>query len=298
MLALIQQATGEMGLGPPTYVAGNTSDDTIQWLALLNSVGYELIREYEWQALCTEYRFNTAYTATTGTISNGSAVITGIPSTTGLTTAYMVVGAGIPADTYILSVDSGTQVTMTQPATDAGTAQVITFCKTKYAFPSDYDRPIDRTQWDKTKHWQMLGPLTAQKWQQLKSGIISQGPRISFRQLGNTFQIWPPVTSSEYLGFEYVSSNWAATSGGTAKGSFTIDTDTCIFPDRLMVLGLKLKYNQAKNFDTTAVQQDYSAHLSIAKAADGGGRTLSMVPRAYNRLIDFSNLPESGFGPQ
>jgi len=138
MLALVQQATAEMGLGAPTFVAGNTSDDTIQWLALLNSVGYELTREYEWQQLCTEYRFTTAVSVTTGTIADGSAVITGIPDTTGLTSAYMVTGAGIPSDTYISTVDSGTQVTMTQAATDAGTAQAVTFSKTKYAFPSDF----------------------------------------------------------------------------------------------------------------------------------------------------------------
>jgi len=51
MLQLIQQATGEMGLAVPTYVAGNTNQDTVQQLALINAAGRELSRQYPWQAL-------------------------------------------------------------------------------------------------------------------------------------------------------------------------------------------------------------------------------------------------------
>jgi hypothetical protein len=51
LLQLIQQATGEMGLAVPTVVTGSTNADTIQQLALLNAVGYELLRQHPWQAL-------------------------------------------------------------------------------------------------------------------------------------------------------------------------------------------------------------------------------------------------------
>jgi hypothetical protein len=76
--------------------------------------------------------------------------------------------------------------------------------------PSDYDRKIDRTDWDKTKHWEMLGPETAQQWEWLLSGYISTGPRIRYRIFGGYFQIWPMVTTADTLGFEYVSNAWAA----------------------------------------------------------------------------------------
>lgn len=51
MLQLVQQATGEMGLAVPTAVASSTASDTVQQLALLNAVGYELKSKYQWQAL-------------------------------------------------------------------------------------------------------------------------------------------------------------------------------------------------------------------------------------------------------
>ncbi len=297
MLQLIQQATGELGIQVPTYVAGNTATDTIQQLALLNALGYELQQQYEWEHAVTSYRFTTAYVATTGDTVSGSAVVTNIPTTAAITAgSFMVLGSGINNDVYVSSVDSGTQVTLSQACTATGTGVTLNFCQTKYTFPSDYDRPINKTQWDKSKHWEMMGPVTAQRWEFLKSGYIATGPRLSFRVLGGTFQIWPATASNEYIGFEYMSNYWAYTSGGTAKGSFTLDTDTCVYPDRLMVLGLKLKYFEIKGFDTTALNRDYTAQLSIAKAANGGSQTLSMAPRLNTLLITQNQIPDQGFG--
>jgi hypothetical protein len=295
----VQQATGELGLAVPTQVAGSTAQDTIQQLALLNAVGYDLLREpaFNWQALTTEYRFTSLWTQQTGTVTNGSAVITNIPSTAAIVAGtYMVTGTGINQDTYVQSVDSPTQVTLTQPSTASGTGVQLTFAKTKYAFPADYQRIVDRTQWDKSKHWEMLGPESPQQWQWLKSGYIATGPRIRWRILGNTFQIWPGVSTSEYLGFEYVSKYWVTDAGGTSKGSFTADTDTCAFDDRLMVAGLKLKYFGVKGFETQLLQDEYDAILSSVKGEEQGAPMLSMAPRLSNVLLGPENIPDS-FGP-
>lgn len=59
LLQLVQQATGEMGLLQPTQVVGNTSSDVVQLYALMNSIGYEIQREHNWEALDKEYRFYT-----------------------------------------------------------------------------------------------------------------------------------------------------------------------------------------------------------------------------------------------
>ncbi len=295
MLQLVQQASAELGLAVPSSVAGNQTQDVVQMLALLNAVGYELARQYPWQALNTEYRFSTQYSTQTGTTTNGSAVVTGLTDTSSLDTTYMVTGTGINQYTYVLTVDSATQVTLSQAATVSGSAS-LTFSKVKYAMPAGFDRITDRTQWDKSKRWEMLGPETPQQWQWLKSGYISTGPRMRWRQMGGYFQVWPPMSTNEYLGFEYVSSYWAQDASGTRVPSLTLDTDTAIFPDRLMVLGLKLKYFETKGFETTALFRDYNMQLEIAKSADGGAPNLSMAPRMSTALIGWVNLPDSGYG--
>lgn len=298
MLQLIQQATAEMGISVPASIAGNQTQEVVQMLALLNAVGYEVQREHQWQRMTQAHIFNSAYTATTGDVTSGSAVVTNIPSTTGLSSYYQAVGTGINNATNILTVDSATQVTLDQPATASGTGVSITFSQVKYDFPAGFDRLIDRTDWDKSQHWEMLGPETAQQWQWLKSGYISTGPRVRFRQLDNLFQIWPALAATHSLGFEYMSNYWVATSSSAQPSatSFTVDTQTCIFPDRLMVLGLKLKFFEVKSFDTTALMRDYRMQLDIAKAADAGSPNLSFAPRISTVLIGWENIPDSGYG--
>lgn len=289
-----------MGLSSPATVAANTSQDVVQTLALINAVGYEVQRQWQWQAMTTEYTFQSPFYTYTATLSASSTTITALSSTTGLTstpTYFQVTGTGIPQNTYLVSVGATTAV-LTNTPTTAGTAVSLTFSQVRFAMPSDFDRLIDRTDWDKTQHWEMLGPETAQQWQWLKSGYISTGPRVRFRVLGGLFQIWPALGSNHQLGFEYVSNLWVTASGGTApsKASFTVDTDTCIFPDRLVVLGTKLKYFEIKGFDTTALYRDYMMHLDLAKANDAGSPTLSFAPQPSSILVGSENIPDANYG--
>jgi hypothetical protein len=295
MLELMQQTSSELGLVAPTYVAGNTQQDVIQLLALMNRAGYNLIKEYDWRALQKEYRFYTQAISTTGDGVNGSYNLLNVANTTGLNSKWQVTGTGIPQDCSIVSV-SGSTVTLNQPleATNVGIA--LTFGQMEYDLPSDYETITDRTHWDKTKHWEMLGPEDAQQWQWLKSGYISTGPRVRWRIYGEYFHIWPLMNTQEYLGYEYRSKGWAESSTGVVKNSFTADTDTTFLDDTIMVLATKLKFFQIKNFDTTSLQQDYERYLSVAKANDKGSATLSFAPYPSKVLIGYANIPDTGYG--
>ncbi len=295
MLALVQQAAGEMGLNVPVSVSGNQTQDVVQMLALLNAVGYEAQRKFIWQALTAQYITTVSYTTLVGSTTINSTTIT-LSSTAGIDTTYGISGAGINQACYISEILTGTTARLSQPATSTNALQTYTLTKVKYAMPSDYDRQIDNTHWDKTKHWQMLGPETAQQWEWLISGYISVGPRIRYRIFGSYFQIWPFVASAETIGFEYISNTWALSDSGVPKASFTGDADTCIFPDRMMVLGLKAKYFEAKGFADVFGPQ-YMSELDIAYANDQGSQTLSFAPRVGGILITSANIQDSGFGP-
>jgi hypothetical protein len=295
MLQLVQQVTAELNLAVPTYVAGNTSQDVQQILALMNRAGYDLVKEYDWQALELEYRFyTTAITTTCDTINNTYNLLN-VGNVTGLNNNYSVVGTNVPQDTYVESV-AGSTVVVSQLASATSVGGTVTFSQTKYDLPPDFETITDNTHWDKTKHWQMLGPEDAQQWQWLKSGYISTGPRIRWRILGGQFQIWPPYNTQEYLGFEYRSKGWVRSAAGAVKNSFTVDTDTTVLDDTVLVLATKLKYFQIKSFDTTALQQDYMRYLSVAKANDKGSATLSFAPYPSKVLIGYANIPDTGYG--
>ena len=295
MLSIAQAVANELGLSPINAVASSQAQDTIQILALMNAAGVELCMEHNWRALDKEFRFTTLWHQSTATVTLGSAIVTGIDDTSTFSTQYMVTGTGIPQDTYILSVDSPTQVTLSQAA-NATATDTYTFGKTQYNLPNDYDRLVDRTQWDKSKHWEMLGPETAQQWQWIKSGYIATGPRIRWRLLGQFFQIWPISSTSEYLGFEYISNGWATSATGVSKSAFTADDDTCIFPTRLMITFTKMKYFEIKGFDATAMTRDFSRLLGIAKAEDAGSQILNFAPKPSQVLVGWANLSDSGYG--
>ena len=298
MLQLVQQTTAELNLAVPSFVAGNQSQDVQQILALMNGAGYDLVKEYDWQALQVQYRFYTQAINTTGTSVNGSTVlqIDEAIDLSNVTTQWQVTGTNINQDTNVVSVNNTTkQIVLSQMASGTGSGAIV-LAQTAYNLPPDFETITDRTQWDKTKHWEALGPESAQQWQWLKSGYISTGPRIRWRILDNQFQVWPPMNTNEYLGWEYRSKGWARSSTGTVKNSFTADSDTTVFDDRLMVLYTKLKYFQVKSFDTTALMQDYQRYLSVVKANDKGAPNLSFAPYPSKVLIGYANIPDTGYG--
>ena len=296
MVQLVQQCTNELGIPTPSTVAGNASQDVIQLLALMNACGYELLRRADWRELTKQHTFYTEAITTTGTWSTSSYTISGIPTTAGLDTTYQVQGVGIPNATYVTAVTGTTTLTINYAPTEAQVGGQLIFQKVKYNLPADYNSTVNRTHWDKSKRWEMLGPESAQQWEWLLSGYISTGPRIRWRLLGPYFQIWPGMNAGELLGFEYRSNAWAYNALGVSKNSFTADTDTCVYPDRVMVLGTKLKYFEAKGFDTTALYRDYLAELETAIGQDVAAANLSFAPRPGTVLIGYDNIPDSGYG--
>ena len=296
MLQLVQQTAAELNLAVPTFVAGNTSQDVQQILALMNGTGYDLVKEHDWQALQIQYRFYTQAINCNATSVNGTLTIVVEPGVdiTAVDSQWQVTGTNINQDTNVVSV-AGQTITISQQASGTGTGAIV-LAQTAYTLPLDFERITNRTQWDKTKRWESLGPEDAQQWQWLKSGYISTGPRIRWRILDNQYQIWPPMNTQEYLGWEYKSKGWARSAAGVVQNSFTADNDTTVLDDRLIVLSTKLKYFQVKSFDTTALQQDYMRYLSVCKAQDKGAPNLSFAPYPAQVLIGYGNIPDTGYG--
>lgn len=291
LLELVNQMNGELGLTQPTLVIGNTNNQIKQQLALAQRLGKDLIRDFEWQRLVKAYIFQTtAAITTTGTVASGSSVISSIPSTTSLAVGNVVTGttgAGLAPYVEILTIDSPTQVTLTQPVTTSTSAVSLTFAKQDYSLPSGYDRMISDTNWDRTNHWRNMGNKTSQEWQWLQGGVISVGPRERYRIYNNQMRIFAALTTSYTFAFEYVSNFWVIPSGGTAgtKSTFTLDSDTCVFPDDLMLAGLKFYFLKAKKIDYGVELGEFTRALSYCKAQDVPTPAMSLSPTQPSELV-------------
>lgn len=291
----MQSVCAELGLPVPSVITNNTDDMVVQLSALMNRVGITLTTENNWQALIKEYRFQTVYYQYTGNVALNATQLTGMSSIAGLTSDFMVIGNGVMQDTFVTSA-TGTTVNININATGTYSGGTYTFGQVNYAMPADYQRMVNKTQYNKSNRWSVIGPKDAQEWQWLKASYVTTGPRMRFRISGNKFTVWPMPSSNVILGFEYQSGSWAAAADGTAQQKLINDNDTSLFPDYLMILGTKLKYFQIKGFDTTDLKADYLRELSKFKAQDAGADTLSLAPRYPNILLTQNNLPDTGFG--
>jgi len=288
LLELVDQVTAELGLTQPTSVIGSTNNQTVQLLGLAQRLGKDLVRDFEWQKLVKAYIWQTeAAINTTGNITSGSRVITNIPSTTGLQVGNVITGVGQTPYAEILTIDSSTQVTLNAPVSTSTASVSMTFAKQDYDVPSDYDRMISDTNWDRTDHWRNLGTKSSQDWQFLQGGIISIGPRERYRIYNGKFRIFQALTTVYNFSFEYVSNYWVCAAGSAtgSKSAYTIDTDTSVFPDDLMLAGLKFYFLKAKKLDYGIELGEFTRALSYNKAQDVPVPSMSLAPVGMNQLV-------------
>lgn len=303
LLALCQQASREMGIGAPATIISNTDLYAVQLLNLLNGVGQDLAREHEWQGLVREHSFSTENYVYTGNVSGGNTNLTDLSSIASLDTTFMITGSGVPGDTFIVTVGAAT-VVMSREASVTATGGSYTFSKVQYALPTGFDRIIDDTQWDKTRSWPMHGPNSAQQWQWYKGSILSTGQVVKFRIIRNLFQLYAPITTENFMRYEFVSAYWGATGASATPtlSELTADTNTTIYPDRLMIEALKLRFRidkgMAKDKYTPAdIERGLPVRLlDMAKAADAGAPSLTMMPRARGYLLNQDSIPDSDYG--
>ena len=288
LLELVDQVSGELGLTQPPLVVGSTNNQTIQLLALAQRLGKDLVRDFEWQKLVKAYIWQTQNAvSTTGTITANSKIITNIPSTASLQVGNVITGTGQTPYAEILTIDSSSQVTLNAPVTTSTASVSMTFAKQDYDLPSGYDRMISDTNWDRTDHWRNIGTKSSQDWQFLQGGIISIGPRERYRIYNGKFRIFQALTTVYNFSFEYVSNYWVCATGSSegTKAQFTADTDTCVFPDDLMMAGLKFYFLKAKKLDYGIELGEFTRALSYNKAQDVPVPSMSLAPVGMNQLV-------------
>jgi hypothetical protein len=309
LVQIISAAQTELGLPAQTSVIGNADPSTVQMLALLNELGEDL-RDYPEEGwLSQEVEFNLIVnppTTVTGNVTLNSPTITGIlPNTTGLIAGAMVVsGPFVSTAARIKSVDSSSQLTMTMVSTGNQNGATILLSQDSYAMPSDFKYQQNRTWWDRTNRWELLGPDSPQMDQWHRSGIVATGPRRHFRVIGNSsalqYRLWPPPTeivTPLQLVYEYQSINWVSVNG-TAVGAsaFANDADQPFLDDRALIKGLKWKYWQMKGFNYADMKNDWIDFVDTLVGRDGAAETLSIVKRIHPMFISPANV-QDGFFP-
>lgn len=170
-----------------------------------------------------------------------------------------------------------------------------------YALPDDFHEMIDQSGWNRTMRLPMIGPLSGQEAQFLKTRLGTVIINVAFRLQGNQL-VFPVVPSNgQTLVFEYVSDFWvqsAASSTGPDLDHAQSATDYVLYDPNLMVAGLRLYWLDLHGFDTASAKARYDERLAHSIGKNVGARMIDMAGSGLNadRLLDQGNVPITNYG--
>ena len=168
-----------------------------------------------------------------------------------------------------------------------------------YEFPADYLRMVNQTQWEATTQRPLSGPLSPQEWQLLTNSSLGSVLDVSFRLRDGMIHISPDtVEEGDDITFEYISRNWAIdSSNGTTPISECVNGGDIVLYDRNLISRmLKVKWLEAKNFDTTKAQADLNQTFALLTSSDKGAPVLNAAGSRGRMFINTWNAPDTGYG--
>lgn len=227
---------------------------------------------------------------------------------------------GLPAPLSVADSQDATVRQMWQLATEAG-QQLLTdynwsflnrelFIETQvgqtgYPLPTDWDKFIPDSQWNRTSRLPMLGNLQPWEWEMLKArNVAGTTFALMFRvnPLGEnlTIQLYEAPSTQQTLVLPYRSRGWVSRMA-TAPGDPFVDflannSDVVLFDSQLFKLKLKLLWLAEKRFDTTRAQMEFDQMLAKATAEDVPARTLSLRVDGGYPYLGVLNTPDTRYG--
>lgn len=164
------------------------------------------------------------------------------------------------------------------------------------AVPGDWDRFISNSFFNRTTMRSVLGPITPQQWQSIQAQPQLNRVFLAFVQRHGQFLVTPTPGAGQTIAYEYVTKNWAKSSGGVPQDRFIIDSDESYLDEWLITLGVRWRFLKSKGLEYAQDLQTYMFEVSQKQARDGGNTELSTT--GSDGFILSPNVPEGGFpGP-
>ena len=170
----------------------------------------------------------------------------------------------------------------------------------EYALPNDYLYMLNQTMWDRTNDNPVYGPLSPQEWSEMYGRETTTDTLfLHFRIKGNTLCLFPDTIAAGLdIRYEYISRNWVLQSGtsDTYTDKCTTGGDTPQFNRTLLGRMLKVKFLEAKGFDTTKAQADLNQAFELITAHSKSAPILCAGRRRGKGYLGYRNVPDTGYG--
>lgn len=163
---------------------------------------------------------------------------------------------------------------------------------------TDWDHFVPFTAWnqDESRRWI---PVSPQEWQEYQSGLATVSINQRYRILGKDRKVYlhETPTAAETIQFEYVSSHYCESTGGTSQARWAADNDTSVgdLDEELFELGvlwrilrrLGLSYaDERREYDSVLMQNLARNKTPRVLSADGHSESIGNIKDA--------NWPSSG----
>ena len=170
--------------------------------------------------------------------------------------------------------------------------------------PNDFAYMIDQTGWERKENVPLIGPLSAQDWTYLLGrDLVGSTIYASFRFDQNKLFIFPnnPMPANLDINFEYISRNLileVPSDPATYSDEALRPGDVPQFPPHLITRFLKVKFLEAKGFDSQKAEDNFWQAFYSWSGKDNSAPILNVSrwQRGYPYLNGYSNLPDTGYG--
>lgn len=129
--------------------------------------------------------------------------------------------------------------------------------------PSDLDRIIPETFWNRSAKVLISGPKSPVDWATLKAENVTLSNTAFYILRGGSIFIYNAPAAGNTLAFDYVKNTWARNSGGTPQTSFMADTDTSVIDEELITLGVIYEYLVNDGQPAAAALQTFNDRFSL-----------------------------------
>ena len=149
-----------------------------------------------------------------------------------------------------------------------------------YALPSDFDRLVLETSYNRSDNDLLTGPITSSEYQLVNHGMATTGTTEKFRLKAASnalkFELDPTPSSTQTIGFEYVSTQFCQSSGGSGQAAWAADTDTGILDETTMEMGITWRFKAAHGLDYAEDYRQYQLEVRQAIARNGSAPILQL----------------------
>lgn len=166
-----------------------------------------------------------------------------------------------------------------------------------YSVPSDFLMFLERTGWDSNSDNQMEGSVSPSTWSCYINDPVVATIYIKYREVQDQFWLYPTDTASGLtLPYEYIRRTWVQKANASYDDVVSAADDTVLYEPIVAVKLLKLRFLEARGFDSTKAQEQFKLAFETYTGKTSSAPTLNLVSTNRGPLLSTMNASDTGYG--